>query len=416
MEEYDKLQKASDELPHDMEDMGKHYVYQYRNFKSFWAILKSDSFWVTNARFCNDIEEQRFGAHVLDVVWRDTDNPDTNENTPHEELDENYIACFCKENNKLSQWRGYAPEGGCSIGFDFNMANHYRIISEKKEVEQISQLCAVLYLPAQGSRSDKDYANICVEHMTQRTPGEGMVKTEDARKERKRRVPFIKHADFSEEDEYRLVFKNEDKELDDLIHYRQAENPAIQIPYIIVKAGQKHGEKQNCVVRIALCNKCAAETLIKELRKKLPQTQIHICNATYGQTGNVDATFCNGCGVRRWLGGEKVNDECRFQGCSYNAYGLAENENCVMISQGKDEERIYKVVHACVEKINHKYHSNNDPVKVWCEGHLPIRSIMVGPCENQSSVKESIRQYCKHTYWLQDVVIETSTTPFRKSI
>ena len=38
MEEYDKLQKASDELPHDMEDMGKHYVYQYRNFKSFWAI------------------------------------------------------------------------------------------------------------------------------------------------------------------------------------------------------------------------------------------------------------------------------------------------------------------------------------------------------------------------------------------
>ena len=158
------------------------------------------------------------------------------------------------------------------------------------------------------------------------------------------------------------------------------------------------------------------ETLIKELRKKLPQTQIHICNATYGQTGNVDATFCNGCGVRRWLGGEKVNDECRFQGCSYNAYGLAENENCVMISQGKDEERIYKVVHACVEKINRKYHNNNDPVKVWCEGHLPIRSIMVGPCENQSSVKESIRQYCKHTYWLQDVVIETSTTPFRKSI
>lgn len=42
--------------------------------------------------------------------------------TDHEKDDEIqgdcYIVCFCDDNDRLSQWRGYAKEG-IAIGFDF---------------------------------------------------------------------------------------------------------------------------------------------------------------------------------------------------------------------------------------------------------------------------------------------------------
>lgn len=31
-----------------------------------------------------------------------------------------YVACFSQQTNLLSQWRGYCPKGGYSLGFAFN--------------------------------------------------------------------------------------------------------------------------------------------------------------------------------------------------------------------------------------------------------------------------------------------------------
>ena len=95
------------------------YVYQYRTLESFWAIIESDSFWATNARFSNDHEEQKLGMKKIRELLGD-------DAKAVESLGDCYIICFCDEGDKFSQWRGYAPEG-VSIGFDFNKVRPFYI-------------------------------------------------------------------------------------------------------------------------------------------------------------------------------------------------------------------------------------------------------------------------------------------------
>ena len=61
--EYTQIAEAQKELPqfHIKQKNSKkmNLVYQYRNFDSFWSIVKSDAFWATNARFSNDEAEQQ---------------------------------------------------------------------------------------------------------------------------------------------------------------------------------------------------------------------------------------------------------------------------------------------------------------------------------------------------------------------
>ena len=57
----------------------------------------------------------------------------------------------------------------------------------------------------------------------------------------------------------------------------------------------------------------------------------------------------------------------------------------------------------------------SERIKIWCEGHLPIRSIRVSPCENQEQVIRSLRHYCKHKkYWLKYVDVVGSLIPYRR--
>jgi len=54
-------------------------------------------------------------------------------------------------------------------------------------------------------------------------------------------------------------------------------------------------------------------------------------------------------------------------------------------------------------------------IKIWCDGHLPIRNIRVSPCINQEQVIKSIKHYCKHKkYWLKYVDVIGSSIPYRR--
>lgn len=103
--EYDKMVQAFELAPSfdylKDKDNPTHIGYQYREFDSFWTILKSDSFWATDARFSNDSQEQRFGTDTLTCELGEKLRKGL-------ELNEDYIVCFCAEDDKLSQWRGYS--------------------------------------------------------------------------------------------------------------------------------------------------------------------------------------------------------------------------------------------------------------------------------------------------------------------
>ena len=181
MKEYKEIVEAQEQLPH-FESTTKQpeilpLVYQYRSFKSFWQILKSDSFWATNARFSNDEEEQQFGMEIIAALFGDKcleDNQNDNFG-----LNENYIICFCKEDDKLSQWRGYAPEGGVSMGFDFGMPRAFSIINSESDssddlsnsIPQYVGLDTVRYIdPKRSNQSFDDYCDYCHKELNLKNP------------------------------------------------------------------------------------------------------------------------------------------------------------------------------------------------------------------------------------------------------
>ena len=54
-----------------------------------------------------------------------------------------------------------------------------------------------------------------------------------------------------------------------------------------------------------------------------------------------------------------------------------------------------------------------DMKKIWCDGHLPIRRIVVGPSQDAELMKNSIKEYLKTKYWTKDIEVEVSKIPLR---
>lgn len=425
MTEYELAVKALQSTPNFQSSIFQspthipHY-YQYRDFGSFWSIIKSDSFWATDARFSNDSEEQRFGANIMRRLspW--------GQNVPME-LNEDYIVCFCGKDDKLSQWRGYTAEGGVSVGFDFNAAVPFHVLLKDQEFKaglppsayrkifvQLKQVC---YLSSQRqNEGDKHYVRACAQQIG--CPDDVQDSARDAAKkaleELKKCAPFIKHAGFQEEDEYRLVFRNEDGYLTECVRYHDLDGRGIRRPYIVVKPGDPAFDRKPCAVRLHLKDTDLTCKLIDKLKatlvKSVKVVDCHLPSDGKLHKGYTDQ-LCFGCTRRYWLNNSSVTGVCRYDQSKFKEfeYGAHAAENSVIISQGKQQDKVFHAVHEIVQEIA-------PSIPVWCEGHLPIRSITIGPCTHQREAEEDIRHYCRHVYWLRDVEIKSSTIPFRRAM
>lgn len=404
-------------------------VYQYRNFQSFWQILQSDALWATNARFSNDEAEQKFGMELIASVI--PENMKINMNDMG--LDENYIICFCLEDDKLSQWRGYASEGGVSMGFDFGMPRAFSVLhSEVKDIFTTSD-CEIQYVglnnvcyvkPKHNSESEEEYRERCQKQinlcLSAIKDEEEMLYTDEIQ----RKAPFIKHDGFQEESEYRLVFSNKNGNLNACVRYRDALGAQLRYPYIVTKAALPEDKAVSCVVRVCIEDEKKEKKLVQELEKRLKKeipTLVQGCHFSTSTDSDAEEPFCMGCVLRRWENAHSYR-RCRYNyGTESEEYTfcLQEGTNCVVISQGKEQKKIYEIVHRQIQEILKNDHFTKGEVlniPVWCEGHLPLRRITVGPCPNQNGMLEAIRHYCKHTYWLQDVEVRASAIPFRKTL
>lgn len=397
--------------------------YQYRDFDSFWSIIKSDCFWATDARFSNDSEEQRFGTNIMHrVLPRDSSVPPN--------LNEDYIVCFCREDDKLSQWRGYAAEGGVSVGFDFNAAVPFHVIHKDQEAGPglrssayevvFAQLGQVCYLRPKGpGESDEDYRDYCTNRIgcAEEVKRKDSNAVEAALIELKKCAPFIKHEGFKEEDEYRLVFRNEDGRLSKCIRYRSADSNGIRRPYVVVCPGNPAYNRKSCSVRLCLQDLKLTEVLKKKLEAGLKAKLLNanLVDCTQPWNGKRIKTskdpLCFGCTRRYWVNDISVEKKCIYNKSGTDEYEVGPHsmENSVIVSQGKDQEKIFNTVYKVVKAVEKS-------IPVWCEGHLPIRSITVGPCTYQKETVENIRHYCRYVYWLRDVSIKASTIPFRRAM
>lgn len=425
MYEYDKMVKAfllapSFDYMKD-NDSPPHIGFQYREFNSFWTIIKSDSFWATDARFSNDSQEQQFG---IDTLSYELDEKSKELLQPNED----YIVCFCAEDDKLSQWRGYAAKGGVSIGFDFGGVVPFYIPLAGKELKPkmpsndfrnvFVQSGWVCYLdPNEDAETRRE--RISSLELTKDSHSETV--QEEYLNSLKIAAPFVKHNGFKEENEWRLVFHNEDHSLSPCVRYREPDAQGIMRPYIVVRPGNPEYNANHCVVRLYV-DEMISDKLLTCLRKELDRAGmgkvvVGSCRATGNDRDKTD-DFCFGCTRRRFT---KREDHCRYRidKPEYQVY-VRKDENSIIVSQGKGQEKVFDKVHSCVARFLQRMRDNAadtkvEPIPVWCEGHLPIRTLTVGPCVRQKEIMESIQHYCNHVYWLRDVKITASKIPFRRS-
>lgn len=98
-------------------------LYHYTKLDTLWEILESDSLFARNIRFSNDTNEYLLGqALIKDFITNCLNLTENIRKEIIEDIEKNpimqFMVCFCKNGDLLSQWRGYA-KSGVSIGFDF---------------------------------------------------------------------------------------------------------------------------------------------------------------------------------------------------------------------------------------------------------------------------------------------------------
>jgi hypothetical protein len=111
-------------------------LHHYTTADGLKGIIENNELWATSAYFLNDSAEITYGCGLLKEVLDDwlAKNPRPEDSVTlglarglrrffgEDLLNRNmirpiYLACFCEDDNLLSQWRAYGQSGGYSLGF-----------------------------------------------------------------------------------------------------------------------------------------------------------------------------------------------------------------------------------------------------------------------------------------------------------
>ena len=353
------------------------YLTHYTTVKNFYSIIKTDGFWATHARFSNDDEELKQARKVFnndELVVTDT-----------------YVVSLCGNDDLLSQWRGYArDQEGIAISLDLSTTRYMYLAKKGKYSEPFPILPhPILYI------DDQDNELIQVLNIE----GIGNDKI----------MPYIKQKFFEEEKEYRLAIIN-DGRYDPFITYR--ESGQTQVPYVEIRPGNPKYNKKRCIIRANV-----SDEIKKDIQKQLETSSLtyykNFIVSCRDNNNMQDDRNCFGCEMRAII---KPPDD--YKECAHNlSFKINNNKNAIIISQGKYQRETFEHIARIADAIN-KNQEEKDKIKVWCEGHLPIRSIRVGNTRRIDELKELILQYCKYSeyYWLRYVDVDSTKGSFRSAM
>lgn len=104
-------------------------IYHYSSRVGLQGILSSKEMWATKIQFMNDADEFKHGLELAEevLVKRGKGIPSCSNTVAilkerlHSIQHTNiFLACFSEEGDLLSQWRGYCPAGGFSLGIRYD--------------------------------------------------------------------------------------------------------------------------------------------------------------------------------------------------------------------------------------------------------------------------------------------------------
>jgi hypothetical protein len=205
----DSLQSYSQDLVQHLQSGAA--LCHYTTLEGLYGIIVSGDLWLTNSRYCNDNEELKYGNRVVEAVLTELQG-EAESNEPQLDWlqnlraefraareDEAYICCFCEKQNLLSQWRGYADDGG-GVGIEFD-AEGFRNFAGPDSPFGLMRLWKVFYSKTQ----QRDIVRKAIEYPYWPTPSpqDRIYWIVDALKFF---VPTFKNEGFHEEQERRLIF------------------------------------------------------------------------------------------------------------------------------------------------------------------------------------------------------------------
>lgn len=329
-------------------------LYHYTPFEKLFSIMDSDSLWASRSRFSNDSTEDK----VLGEEWIKKE----------QYYGDNYIVSFCEKDDILSQWRGYCPKGGVSIGFMFprGYSTYTLLLEDYKGELSLSGENIELYknrpLPViyckldtvtQERTFNEDFTNFFKEIEKSGT------KFYDI-------APYLKNNSFDEERELRLVFNNSNREIEKCIRFRKLDDGSM-IPYIVVKFGNLLENGRSLLLTYDESTIC---DIFKQHIESMHRKPIII------PCGKDQSDVCNSFS-------KKIRD---YKKQMYRTNRIRQNP------------KIQRWI--------------NNPLKIICDGHLPIISITVSPSPKQEYMKEVIERFCRSKYWLQNVEVKCSKIPY----
>lgn len=189
-------------------------VHHYTDLGGLVGIIEKSDLWLTHAAYLNDAEEMKHGRDVaLDVLRKSAPPPAQAADEWNQYIEQVtaqikdaspdvYIACFCQEDNRLSQWRGYAASGsGVSLRFDPEQFAY--IAGPDSPAGGLMRLWKVFY--------DLDQQRRIIERALEFAFAFAQGKSIEDRADRavdaiEFFIPTFKNADFEEEHEWRLIF------------------------------------------------------------------------------------------------------------------------------------------------------------------------------------------------------------------
>lgn len=213
-------------------------VFHYTSFLAFENILRSGYLRASNASFLNDRRELIHAFEAAKVVLLRSGKVEDNDiwlkaiTAVLSELETNgfaksYISCFCKANDSLTMWRGYAQGlQGVALGFRRtrleSWLKRHKPYSTNVIYGNVSTVSKVQEFLMNSLADAKEWGDIVGD------VDDDFVKKE-ARDIIKKMLPKFKHWGFRDEREFRLVF-NEDDGLKQEIYVKSSS----VIPYIEV--------------------------------------------------------------------------------------------------------------------------------------------------------------------------------------
>jgi len=118
-------------------------LFHYTTADGLKGILENDELWATSAYYLNDANEIYYGCGLFKAALDEWIKKNTcSEKSfsllmarklrewfgerllPKRVILPIYVACFCEEDNLLSQWRAYGQSGGYSLGFSAPVADY----------------------------------------------------------------------------------------------------------------------------------------------------------------------------------------------------------------------------------------------------------------------------------------------------